>query len=166
RTGAPTIMPEPKETEGPKPLPPSILSFSIPDEKLPKEWIKTREASESAGGISSLTETISPRTLPTTVVTWYTYRDPYKTQYKEISTKSTQTITLTTDKGEEITAVTIKEAGLYKIATHIGFYTFVASTTTPENIDNLEKYGTHEEVVNDIFLTGVNLAMQYDLSSL
>ncbi|MFQ5887158.1 MAG: hypothetical protein ACE5HY_00505 [Candidatus Hydrothermarchaeales archaeon] len=154
---------KPKETQGP---PPSILAFSIPDQELPNEWIKTREVSESSGGLSRLTQTISPRTLYTTVVTWETFRDPYKTKFKEISKENSETITLTAEDGEEISAITIEEEGLYKIATHLGLYTFVASTSTPENIDNLEKFGTHSEVVNDIFLTGINLARRYDLETL
>ncbi len=153
----------PWETGAP---PLSILAFSIPDQDLPNEWIKTREVSESSGGLSRLIQTISPRTLATTVVTWETFRDPYKTKFKEISKEDSKTITLTAEDGEEITAVTVEDEDLYKIATHLGLYTFVASTTTPQNIDDLEKFGTHSEVVNDIFLTGVNQAIQYDLETL
>ncbi|MFQ5976058.1 MAG: hypothetical protein ACE5J5_07075 [Candidatus Hydrothermarchaeales archaeon] len=154
---------KPKETMGP---PPSILAFSIPDQELPNEWIKAREVSESSGGLSRLTQTISPRTLATTVVTWETFRDPYKTKFKEISREDSKTITLTTDDGEEISAITVEDEGLYKITIHLGLYTFVAGTSTPQNIDDLEKFGTHSEVVNNIFLTGINLAKKYDLETL
>ncbi len=153
-----------KETPG---APLSILAFAIPDQKLPDDWIKTREVSESSGGLSRLEQTISPRTLGTTVVKWETYRDPYKTKFKEIlAEENSETITLTPEAGEEIEVVTVEEEGLYKIATHLGLYTFVASTSTPENIDDLEIFGTHSEVITDIFLTGINQANQYDLETL
>ncbi len=152
-----------RETEGP---PPSILAFSIPDQDLPDEWIKTREVSESSGGLSRLTQTISPRTLSTTIVIWEIFRDPYKTKFREISKEDSKTITLTAEDGEEINAITVEDKDLYQITTHLGLYTFVASTTTPQNIDDLEKFGTHSEVVNEIFLTGVNHAKGYDLDTL
>ncbi|MEE8358978.1 MAG: hypothetical protein V3R82_06170 [Candidatus Hydrothermarchaeales archaeon] len=154
---------KPRETEGP---PPSILAFSIPDQDLPNEWIKTREVSESSGGLSRLTQTISPRTLSTTIVTWEIFRDPYKTKFREISKEDSKTITLTTEDGEEINAITVEDKDLYQITTHLGLYTFVASTTTPQNINDLEKFGTHSEVVNEIFLIGINQAKRYDLDIL
>ncbi len=154
---------KPRETEGP---PPSILAFSIPDQDLPDEWIKMREVSESSGSLSRLTQTISPRTLSTTIVIWETFRDPYKTKFREILKEDSKTITLTAEDGEEINAVTIEDEEEYKITAHLGIYTFVASTTTPQNIDDLEKFGTHSEVVNEIFLIGINQAKGYDLDTL
>ncbi len=158
----PTLMA--KETPG---APLSILAFAIPDQELPDEWIKTREVSESSGGLSRLEQTMSPRTLGTTVVKWETYRDPYKTKFKEIlAEENFKTVRLTPETGKEIEVVTIEEEGLYQIATHLGLYTFVASTSTPENIDALEIFGTHPEVITNIFLTGINQANQYDLETL
>ncbi len=154
---------KPRETEGP---PPSILAFSIPDQDLPDEWIKTREVSESSGDLSRLTQTISPRTLSTTIVTWEIFRDPYKTKFREISGEDPKTLTFKDENNEEINAITVEDKDLYQITTHLGLYTFVASTTTPQNIDDLEKFGTHSEVVNEIFLTGVNQAKGYDLDTL
>jgi len=154
---------KPRGTEGP---PPSILAFSIPNKDLPDEWIKTREVSESSGDLSRLTQTISPRTLSTTIVIWEIFRDPYKTKFREILKEDSKTITLTAEDGEEINAIIVEDKDLYQITTHLGLYTFVARTTTPQNIDDLEKFGTHSEVVNEIFFTGINNAKGYDLDTL
>jgi len=59
-----------------------------------------------------------------------------------------------TDKGE-----------LYRMAAHIGLYTFSAETHSPGEIDSSGVYGTHEDVVNKVFLGGIKNALSFDLES-
>jgi hypothetical protein len=102
--------------------------------------------------------------FPSATIVWRVERDPYGKEYERIKADSNAAMTLIIDE-TEIPAVITKEKGLYMISTHIGLYTFAAETEFPEEIDSIKVYGTHDEVVKEVFEAGVENSLSFDLDS-
>jgi hypothetical protein len=102
--------------------------------------------------------------FPSATIVWRVERDPYGKEYERIKAESTGA--MTTMIGEnEIPAVITQEKGVYRVSTHIGLYTFAAETEVPEEIDSIKVYGTHDEVVKEVFEAGVKNSLSFDLDS-
>ncbi|MFQ5801158.1 MAG: hypothetical protein ACE5HH_05510 [Candidatus Hydrothermarchaeales archaeon] len=137
---------------------PSAGEMGVPLKSLPNYFLRSSEQ-------GSYSEAFSLGGLPSTTIVWKVYKDPYGKEYENIKADSTDTVVLLIDSSE-ITAIVTERDDLYRIAGHIGLYTFVSETQNPEEIDSARVYGNHEDVVRKVFEAGIENALSFDLESL
>jgi hypothetical protein len=137
---------------------PYSSEMGVPLKSLPRHFVRSREE-------GSYREVLTLEGLPSTTILWRVEKDPFAKDFEMIKTDSSSRIDLEVGS-TEIKAEVTDTDDLYRITTHIGIYTFIAETNNPGDIDSVNVFGTHEEVVNKVFTAGLENALTYDLDSL
>ncbi len=137
---------------------PYSSAMGVPLKSLPRHFMRSREE-------GSYTEFITLEGLPSTIILWRVEKDPFAKKFESIKADSRSTIDLEVGS-TEIKAEVTDTDDLYRIAAHIGIYTFIAMTENPDDIDSVKVFGTHNEVVGEVFTAGLENALTYDLDSL
>lgn len=109
-------------------------------------------------------EAYSLKDLPSTVIYWEVRKDPYSRVLEDQRKDSVKGETLILEGGN-VTPWIFEDEDLYRVSAHEGLYTFSAWTGNPADIDKLNIYGSHEEIVDAIFRAGMENALKDDLTS-
>jgi hypothetical protein len=136
---------------------PSDGKMGVPLNSLPRHFLRSSEQ-------GSYSEAFTLKGLPSTVILWRIIKDPYGNEFNKFKSDSDDVIELVIDS-TEVEAVVVDNKEVYSVSSHIGLYTFVAETQSPEVIDRAGVYGGREEVVNKVFEAGVENALSFDLDS-
>ena len=137
---------------------PSLAGMAVPLKSLPRSYLKSGED-------GSYLEAFSLGGLPSTLVVWKVWLDPYGMEFERLKSEATTRANLTI-ASSGIDAMETEKENLYRLGAHLGIYTFAAETTTLVEIDRAGVYGTHKDVVRKVFEEGVKNALSYDLNSL
>lgn len=137
---------------------PYSSDMGVPLNSLPSHYMRSREA-------GSYTEAFTLEGLPSTTIVWRVEKDPFGKVFEDIKAESSSTIDIEVDSTKIKAEVTETES-LYRIAAHIGIFTLIAETKNPDDIDSVKAFGTHNEVVGNVFTAGLENALAYDLDSL
>ncbi|RMF88790.1 MAG: hypothetical protein D6733_07815 [Methanobacteriota archaeon] len=132
--------------------------MAVPPSMLPGYIVKNDEQ-------GSFSEAFSLRGLPSTTIVWTVYKDPYGAVYDGLKVSATGHMVVPVG-AENVTVTVTERDDLYRMAAHIGLYTFVSETEDPGAIDRADIYGDHVEVVKEVFTAGVKNALSHDLRSL
>jgi hypothetical protein len=137
---------------------PYSSEMGVPLKSLPRHYKRSRE-------VGSYTEVFTLEGLPSTTILWRVEKDPFGNVFDDIKADSSSRIDLEIDS-TEIKAEVTETDDLYRIAAHIGIYTFIAETKNQDDINSVKVFGTYNEVVGEVFTAGLENALTYDLDSL
>jgi len=135
---------------------PALGELTVPLHNLPAHFARSAEEGMHR-------EVLTLKGLPSTAITWTAALDPYGAEMELQRDAATEVRELSA--GSENITVYIREVdGFYSMAAHIGLYTFTAETEDAGEMDRAGIYGSHSEVVEKVFLAGLENALSYDLT--